>query len=762
MAFYFQFQMHLNLWLIVLMIGLINTMKLAAASLPRGCPDSSTCGHLNVPYPCSTIENCTTLLGDKFLINCLKSSDSDHPIPLLWNSNIVVANISLDGELEVMQYVAKECYDITAKTLIIYKQSVADFSISETKNKFVAVGCDTQATINGQRGNSNYTTGCISSCQESDLDSLGEACSGVGCCQISIPKGLNKNIEIQLTSFYNREYVAKFNPCSSAFIVDKDKFKFNSTIVRSRQLAEIEKLPMVIDWSIENVSCDEAPKLENYSCKANSKCVNSTTGSGYICQWSEGYKGNPYLPHGCQDIDECEKHNPCINGTCRNTPGSFNCSCGVGYTPINRTTCSVVNTPSNSGRSTEHLILDVSLSVCMGVIVFTASSIMIFWILKKRKLIKIKEKFFQQNGGKMLQQKLSSHGGSLDTTKIFSIEELKKATNNFHESRILGEGGYGTVYKGELDNKLVAIKKSKVGVQPQSEKFINEVVVLMQINHKNVVKLFGCCLETEVPLLVYEFISNGTLFDRIHCTSQEVPPLSWNLRLKLALETAGALAYLHCQTITQIIHRDVKTANILLDDNYTAKVSDFGASRLNPLDQNQLQTIVQGTFGYLDPEYMHSSKLTDKSDVYSFGVVLAEILTRKKALAFDRPEKDRNLAKYFVSALKDGTILDILDVDIVKEENVKVLMEVANLAGRCLRLKGEKRPSMKEVAMELEGLRTIKKHPQNEDYWLSEEEYLLEPLVSNSIDIINGESSSSTIVSHVDMQNKMLTSYGDG
>ena len=353
-----------------------------------------------------------------------------------------------------------------------------------------------------------------------------------------------------------------------------------------------------------------------------------------------------------------------------------------------------------------------NIGVSIGFIALLLCIAWLYLALKQRRFIRLREKYFQENGGHILQQRLSTQEGSSKITQIFAEAELKNATNNFDENLIIGKGGFGTVYKGFLaDNRIVAIKRSKVVDQSQVEQFINEVVVLSHISHRNVVQLLGCCLETEVPLLVYEFINNGTLFDLIHNPNKTID-MSWETRLRIAAETAEALSYLHSAAATPIIHRDVKATNILLDENHTPKVSDFGASRLVPLDQMELATMVQGTLGYLDPEYMLTSQLTEKSDVYSFGVVLVELMTGEKALSFERPEKERSLAAYFLSCLKEDRLFKVIESGLVNEGNQRMLKEMAILAARCLRIKGDERPSMKEVAMELEGMRRRnEKHP---------------------------------------------------
>jgi len=383
----------------------------------------------------------------------------------------------------------------------------------------------------------------------------------------------------------------------------------------------------------------------------------------------------------------------------------------------------------------------------------------------------MKEKFFEQNGGLILKQKLSTREDSSSQTredsstqsaKIFTQDQLNKATKHFDENLIIGKGGYGTVYKGFLDDKrIVAIKKSKIIDRSQIDQFINEVVVLSQINHRNVVKLLGCCLETEVPLLVYEFVTNGTLSGFIHTQSNKVNNETWKTRLKIAAEVAEALSYLHSYASIPIIHRDVKSDNILLDGTNIAKVSDFGASRLVPIDQTEVATMVQGTIGYLDPEYMQTSQLTEKSDVYSFGVVLVELLTGEKPFCFGRPEERRSLAMHFLSCMKKDNVFEVIQDGLWNEENKQEIKEVAVLAAKCLRLRGEERPSMKEVVMELEGMRLMDKHSWiNDDLNVEESRYLLHESSSSFYE--PGDSSTHGDIGYDSLKDHVLIALDDG
>ncbi|KAM0038301.1 putative protein kinase RLK-Pelle-WAK family [Helianthus debilis subsp. tardiflorus] len=324
----------------------------------------------------------------------------------------------------------------------------------------------------------------------------------------------------------------------------------------------------------------------------------------------------------------------------------------------------------------------------MGILFLIAASSILYKVIKKTKARRRRKRFFKRNGGLLLKQQEEADPSLVDKTILFTSRELEKATDNFNENRILGRGGQGTVYNGMLeDGRIVAVKKSKVVDESRLEQFINEVVVLSQINHRNVVKLLGCCLETEVPLLVSEFIPNGTLYDRLHKKSEEFP-LPLNMRLQIATEVAGALAYLHSATSIPIYHRDIKTNNILLDDKYRAKVSDFGTSRLVSVEQTHLTTLVKGTFGYLDPEYFRSSQFTEKSDVYSFGVVLVELLTGEKPISQTRIGERKSLVTHFMLAM-EGQVMSIFDAIAIKEGTrdsggPRILFQWGPFSGRSL------------------------------------------------------------------------------
>lgn len=368
------------------------------------------------------------------------------------------------------------------------------------------------------------------------------------------------------------------------------------------------------------------------------------------------------------------------------------------------------------------MILLSTAGICIGFFVLLVVSFVVYREYKRRQFNKMRKKYFDANGGPILEVKLKQLASQKDSSiaaQIFSEEDLKKATKDYNENEKIGEGGYGIVYRGVFDKRVVAVKKSKTTVQ-KSDQFINEVIVLSQISHRNVVRLLGCCLETKTPILVYEYVGNGTLYDHIHKKKGELP-LSFAQRLKIAAETATALSYLHHSTTTQIVHRDVKATNILLDEKLTAKVSDFGASKLVPDDETQLPTLVQGTMGYLDPEYLQSNTLTEKSDVYSFGVVLVELLTSQNAVRSDKPEAERNLANVFVSTMENKDPLDpLLDPEIVKDGNREMIGKLAELAKRCLSVKGDDRPTMREVERELdEMLRTLAKQPGGKKLYAS-------------------------------------------
>nr|AKP45152.1 wall-associated receptor-like kinase 2 [Zea mays] len=344
------------------------------------------------------------------------------------------------------------------------------------------------------------------------------------------------------------------------------------------------------------------------------------------------------------------------------------------------------------------------------------AAIFLFVIMRKRKQKKkvtnssSKLLKYSGSGGTPRSRVGDMESGSIEDppTHHFAYEELEEATNRFDESRELGDGGFGTVYKGYLrDGRVVAVKRLYNNGYRRVEQFQNEAAILSGLRHPNLVMFYGCTSShSRELLLVYEFVANGTVADHLHGQRAPERALSWPLRLSVAVESAAALTYLHAIE-PPVVHRDVKTTNILLDADYHVKVADFGLSRLFPLDVTHVSTAPQGTPGYVDPEYHQCYQLTDKSDVYSFGVVLVELISSKPAVDITRHRSEINLASMAISKIQKCQLEELVDLGLGYDTDPatrKMMTMVAELAFRCLQQNGEMRPPIKEV---LEVLRNI-------------------------------------------------------
>ncbi|KAF8022347.1 hypothetical protein BT93_F0010 [Corymbia citriodora subsp. variegata] len=680
-------------------------MALALATFTEGNCDR-TCGNMSVPFPFGLDKNCAW--NSKLVLNCDRTAGN------LYLDNIPVFNISVEnGTMTIGLYRAFDCYNESGirlpdsnPKLSISLGDKEHYTLSDTRNKL---------SLRLRHCGFYHGYPYINFTDEDAFTDEG-ACSGLKCCQTPIPRS-NRSLTISMSSSTNYVDVQNFSSsCGSAFVVDQESFNVSDyRLPDPSDMIDKNLSKVVLDWVVErSLTCEKArSNPSRYPCGANSNCSDFKKGDGYRCVCKPGYTGNPYSPPlfplpGCQDIDECQDpiRHPC-QGNCKNMLGNYTCDCPFGMYGNGKVGCQIY-------RLT--IIVPVIVTVTSCII---ASGLVLFirpvkWVgqvgFRSGRKWQAKERHFRQNGGEILKHQ---------RVKIFTEAQLAKATNNYDASNKLGEGGFASVYKGRIDSDiLVAVKKprdvlvkkrkdmNKDSSLSTHDEFLHEISIISQVNHRKLVKLLGICLETKVPLLVYEFIPNGTLYHHIHDKRSTVLQ-SWKNRLKIALEAALALEYLHSLADPPVIHSDVKSLNILLDEEYSAKVSNFGASVLISPGKTHIAERIQGTIGYLDPEYLTTGELTTESDVYSFGVVLVELLIGETPTRRAKSGEKTNIIQSFISAGENQTLLHMTSFEASNEGEVREIEAVGSLARRCLNYNGVNRPTMREVAEQLARINKI-------------------------------------------------------
>ncbi|XP_057769858.1 receptor-like protein kinase FERONIA [Salvia miltiorrhiza] len=292
-----------------------------------------------------------------------------------------------------------------------------------------------------------------------------------------------------------------------------------------------------------------------------------------------------------------------------------------------------------------------------------------------------------------------------DLCRYFSFDDIKTATRNFDHNFVIGKGGFGNVYKGLIDHATttVAIKRLNPSSSQGAREFLTEIEMLSKLRHLHLVSLIGYCDDDGEMILVYDYMAHGSLRDHI-INNSENSPLTWKQRLQISMGAAKGLHYLHSGTKHAIIHRDVKSTNILLDHDWVAKISDFGLSKMGNSNDSftHISTNVKGTFGYLDPKYLSTNQLTRKSDVYAYGVVLFELLSGRPAVDVRLDEEQHSLAGWARFCVREGQVDRLIDTNLAGQISAACLNVFVGIAGRCIHIQPLERPTMADVVMGLE------------------------------------------------------------
>lgn len=637
--------------LLALFFGLRFCASVAPPPPPNGC--ASQCGTLsNVSFPFGTGTGNGSCSLPEFLLNCSKS----HSSPLWWP--------------DLLRYPLYQILNITANHIIY-----GTFIVRPVASPLVTA------------------------CSASQKQLLPPASTSVPIGLEFSPYGnivLVTNCSESLTgAFHVNEFVDGFS-FSSSNCLDFYSVCYNHSNATVPCLEAVSGAAANVSYVKQKFHCSNNVSLFEMPQKSNSAL-------SIQLSWT--------ISQSYYDCKACQRS----NGSCskNNVTDSFRCSCPEGQISSATDTCGTAQTSSCNGvcRSSVQISLG-TMAIAVAILIVAAGFGVYCWrqneLAKRARRLRRRQLLSQCSSKDQLKQMLADEVGPFpECTRKFSYDELAEATDGFAERKMLGDGGFGMVYEGTLacSGEKVAVKRLYSENTRRLEQFLNEIRILSALSHPNLVRLCGfCCESYEELLLVYEFASNGTLADNVHGMASK--GLLWETRLSIALETARALEYLHTRE-PPILHRDVKSSNILLDDNFHAKLADFGLSRLgaDPMTATHVSTAPQGTPGYVDPQYQQCYQLTDKSDVYSFGVVLMEVISGKVAVDMSRDQMEINLSSLAVAKIQTGALDELIDpcLEVSRYSAIKEMVtRVAELAFQCLARVKDDRPSMDKVARTLQ------------------------------------------------------------